>query len=213
MHAKLVMSFLHTLKAAGVDTMTQTCDSDLFPPDNSCSLESWHTPVHYACTLTGLRKNITAWFLKDTNDVNRVSQTGRTLLMQLCAAGLRSDDQLVEFLDRRPFINAQDNQGCTALHLLCVANLDPDLLGRSTRTRLEAVKCLLSYGADPTIRDIKGKMAHQTIPKHSRALNADLFQYLAMEVNKRNNKSNRRKNSSQNDKRGPRKGKWTKKKA
>ncbi|KAI0158315.1 ankyrin repeat-containing domain protein [Xylariaceae sp. FL1272] len=182
---ELIASLLDTLKAAGVDMTTQTCDFD-FLPDQPCSLERWHTPIHYACTLIGLRKDITRWFLKDTTNVNLASQTGRTLLMQFCVSGLRSEDQLIDFLKYRPFINAQDNEGCTALHLLCMASLDPDLKGRSSRTRLELAKCLVSRGASPTIKNKEGKMAHQ-MTQH-----VDLIEYLEMEVKKRGNKRNKR---------------------
>jgi ankyrin repeat protein len=114
-----------------------------FPDDPT----QWRSPLgesllHYVVQTPHLP--VLDWLLTFPIDVNMPNVYGYTPLMRACCYG--QEAMVRRLLDHGAHVHATDSEGWTALHNAC------------SREWVEAVALLLEQGADPEVRNHKGRL-------------------------------------------------------
>lgn len=109
------------------------------------------TPFHYACAGLSGPEVVQAFLKLSRLDVQKTDSFGATALHFAANAG-RNDvlRVLLNHQGLQGLINQSDSEGLTPLHVACMA-------GSRLSQRQEAIKTLIQYGADVSLKDDKGR--------------------------------------------------------
>ncbi|KAI0390778.1 ankyrin repeat-containing domain protein [Xylariaceae sp. FL0594] len=116
------------------------------------------TLLHFACELDVENRNLIFWLIEENGiSINALDEDGRTPLMSYFRSGVYTIDVLQDLVRSGANVQAQANDGTTALHELCKSQPVYGIV------KSQALYILLQLGADPRVENAAGERPIQLL--------------------------------------------------